>query len=399
MFPLDNRKETLPTGKARSSFDVIIVGLGTMGAATAWQLARKGFRVLGLEQYGVAHAAGSHTGQSRLVRKAYFEHPDYVPLLEMAYQGWSALEAETGTKLYHETGLLYMAPGGDPVTRNVFSAAGSYGIPVEMLTSVQCRRLFPAFVLPDHFEAVWEPQAGFVLAEQTVRTLHAAAVAQGAILHTEEQAVDWELSGDKVVVCTPAGRYAADRLVLTGGAWSGALTPFLENRLVVTRQALAWFQPLRPELFTLGNFPCWCLADDRFPGICYGFPALPETVSSFPTGCKVAHHAPGPVMLPNGERVPMLPEEKQVLTDCILRFIPTMGTEWTHTSSCLYTYSPDEDFLVDLLPGTGGQVVVAAGFSGHGFKFAPAVGTILADLATEGRTEAPIGFLGLDRLV
>ncbi|MEY3052196.1 MAG: hypothetical protein RLY31_1981, partial [Bacteroidota bacterium] len=142
-----------------------------------------------------------------------------------------------------------------------------------------------------------------------------------------------------------------------------------------------------------------CLADDRFPGICYGFPALPETVSSFPTGCKVAHHFPGPVMLPNGERVPMLPEEKQVLTDCILRFIPTMGTEWSHISSCLYTYSPDEDFLIDLLPGTGGQVVVAAGFSGHGFKFAPAVGTILADLATEGRTEAPIGFLGLDRLV
>ncbi len=380
-----------------STYDVIVVGLGTMGAAAAWQLSRRGYRVLGLEQFGAAHREGSHSGQTRLVRKAYFEHPDYVPLLEMAYREWLVLEADTGSPHYFETGLLYMAPAGHPLPGKVLLAAEAYGLPVEALSAEECRRRFPAFAMPDHFRALWEPAAGFVLAETSVRSFIAQARRHGAVLRMQEPVLQWAMSGDKVVVQTPAARYTADRLVLAGGAWSDRLVPLLKDRLVVTRQILAWIDPVCPDLFSMGNFPCWCLADGRFPGICYGFPALSADMPASPAGCKIAHHAPGPVIQAGAARPPVLAAEKEVLTDCLRRFLPEAGTAWSHFDSCLYTYSPDEDFLLDRLPGTEGRVLVAAGFSGHGFKFAPAVGSILADLATTGRTAAPIGFLGLAR--
>ncbi|EAY30833.1 N-methyl-L-tryptophan oxidase [Microscilla marina] len=383
-------------------YDAIVIGVGAMGAAATYYLANQGAQVLALEQYDIVHPHGSHFGQSRLIRKAYAEHPDYVPLLERAYTNWTSLEQATQQKLYHEVGLAYLGTPEAQFIKDVKASAQQYDIPLETYLSEVAQKRFPQFKLLPNQEAVWEPNAGYITPERTLTVLTQAAQQQGADIRTREIVFNWQLKEGKVKVSTNQGTYFAHKLIVTAGAYTAKILPQLADDLQVTRQLMAWIKPKK----AIDNMPCWIVDLPEVPGIYYGFPWLPPewlaTEANQTVGFKLGHHTPGQAVLPKDlpltENKELIAQEKANLQAFIAQHLPDLQGDFVEVKHCLYTYSPDEHFIIDYLPETHQKVVIAAGFSGHGFKFVPAIGEILADLALKGSTNLPIGFLSLSRL-
>ena len=373
-----------------NSYDVLVVGVGAMGAAACGQLAKRGVRVLGLEQFGIPNALGSSHGSSRLFRMAYFEHPDYVPLLQRAYSLWRELEAESGQTLLSLTGGLYLgAPTSDLVSGSL-AAARTHGLPHEALNRAQIAERFPQFDLPDDYTAIYESQAGFVRPELAVAVMAEQAMRAGATLHGHEPVVGWASDASGVTVETARDTYRAERLVFCGGAWSGHLAKEIGVELVVTRQVMGWVWPRRPELFAPELFPTWALGHDDGT-LHYGVPMLPDV-----PGIKIGYHGRGAVTDPDSvERCP-LPGDEDDFRPILQRFLTDADGPTLSLRVCLYTNSPDGHFLLDCHPRHP-RVTFACGFSGHGFKFAPVIGEALADLAQSGNSALPIAFLGLNR--
>lgn len=380
-------------------FDVIVLGVGSMGSSTCFHLAEKGVKVLGLEQFDIPHEQGSHAGQSRLIRKAYFEHPDYVPLLERAYQNWHQIEQLTGAKIYHKTGLLYFGKPGNQLISGVKDSAEKYHITVNSLNDEEVQNEYPQFKIPDDFSKLYEPDAGFVTPERAVLLYTEQAIKRGAVIKINEKIIDWQRHKDGVKVTTAKGSYSAKKLIITAGPWAGKLIPGLSKNLSVTRQTIAWVQPKNQEMFKLGNFPCWTIADEKSPGIFYGFPMLPVEHFGGPAGLKLAHHYPGNVTDPDSADRGYSEPDEALLINVLNRFLPEGYETILVMKTCLYTNTPDENFILDFVPGYDKDVVVAAGFSGHGFKFASVVGEIMCDLATMGSTLLPIDFLRAKRFM
>ena len=380
-------------------FDAIVVGVGSMGSSTCYYLAKQGYQVLGLEQFDIPHELGSHAGQSRIIRKAYFEHPDYVPLLEAAYKNWKDLESETGAQLYFKTGLLYFGQKESPLIKGLRLSAEKYKVPVESIDEQRIRERFSHFNIPDGYEKLFEPDAGFLPPEKSILLYVERALHLGATIRSKERILAWNKSGDTITVKTNRDTYQCKRLILTSGPWTKKMIPALEKNLNVTRQMIAWMQPKTWKKFELGQFPCWTIADHDGKGIFYGFPILPVDRFGGPIGLKLAHHYHGAVSDPDHiDRVPTY-EDERVLTDALRKFIPDGYSSTLAMKTCMYTNTPDENFILDFLPGYDTSVVVAAGFSGHGFKFASVVGEIMTDLAMKGTTQRPIGFLSAKRFL
>lgn len=379
-----------------SHFDVIVLGVGSMGAAACYYLAKKGKRVLGLEQFEITHERGSHNGQSRIIRQAYFEHPDYVPLLKKAYHNWRVLEQDTGTTLYHRTGLFYAGMPDSPLIAGTKRSAARYHIPLDVSAATHEFR-FPAFRVPGSFEILFEPDAGFVTPERAILTYAQQALQLGATLRARTPARLWKTTPSHIEIETDSETFTCDALVITAGAWASQLLPELSNRLTVTRQVAAWLEPHVWDKFALGNMPCWLIAPPEFPGAFYGFPILPVQQFGGPVGLKVAYHYPGVPVSPEHVHRDNMNHEEAHLTDAIERFLPGGYASTLALKTCLYTNTPDEHFIIDFVPGTDRRVVVAAGFSGHGFKFVAGLGETLADMAINKSTHDPINFLGLNR--
>lgn len=378
-------------------YDVIVLGVGSMGSATCYQLAQQGYKVLGLEQFDIPHELGSHVGQSRIIRKAYAEHPDYVPLLERAYQNWRSLESATGIQVYFKTGLLYSGKSNDPFIKGVKLSSEKYQIPVEELSADETEKRYPQFRLPKGYKQLMEPEAGFITPERSILLYTEQAIRQGAIIRTREKIREWKRENGTITVVTDKGQYHAKKLVITAGAWGGEMIPGFSKHLTVTRQVLAWVKPKKWNDFTLGNFPCWIIEHGGHDY--YGFPILPEDKLTGPSGMKLALHYPlGDPTDPDAVNRKIRDIDEKVLIDALQLLIPD-GYESTLTmKTCLYTNSPDQNFIIDHLPGYDKDVVIAAGFSGHGFKFVSVVGEILADLAMNGKTNLAIDFLSAARL-
>ena len=379
-----------------SSYDVIVVGVGAMGAAACYHLARRGVRVLGLEQFGIPHALGSSHGYSRAIRLAYYEHPDYVPLLRRAYALWHELEAASGQKLLHVTGGLYLGAPGSELVEGSLRSAREHGLPHEALTRAQVSERFPQFHgVPDDFVALWEPPAGLLLPERVVAAHAELALRHGADLRGHETVMSWEADAHGVTVRTDRAVYTAAHLILCGGAWSERLVRGLGVPLVVTRQVLGWvWPPRRPEQFDLAaGFPTWAIEDAASGSLFYGFPLLPDN-----PGFKIARHRPGAPTDPDTVVRHVLPGDEDDFRPGLDRFFPDVaGGPTLAVRVCLYVNSPDGHFLVDHHPEHPERVTFACGFSGHGFKFASVLGEALADLAERGATDLPVGFLGLRR--
>lgn len=375
------------------SYDVIVAGVGAMGGAAFDHLAGRGVRVLGIDPWGVAHGQGSSGGETRLIRKAYFEHPDYVPLLERAYHNWRALEQDSGQSLLHETGTLYLGPPDCDLISGSRRAAASHGLALETVDDWMLGERFPLFRRPQGYEALFEPEAGFLLSGRAVRAQITRGIHHGADLISDERVLSWRAEPGSVTVTTERDTYTAGALVLASGAWSGRLLADLELTLDVTRQVLFWLQPAPALPFTLDHLPCWAVQRPDAPGLFYGFPALPPALSDQP-GAKLAQHHPGRPQDPDAAREPPAAAERHALLAAVQDFLPDLHGPVTGSRTCLYTMSADGHFIVDRHPAHA-NVVLACGFSGHGFKFAPVIGEALADLVLDGATRLPIEFLGL----
>jgi sarcosine oxidase len=381
-------------------FHTIILGLGAMGTAAAAHLARRlhrlgqGDRVLGLEQFDIPHARGSSHGQSRLIRLAYYELPDYVPLLRRSYTLWRELQAAVDTPLLHLTGGLYLGPESHELIAGSLRSAQQHELPHELLTRAALKRRYPQFELPPGFTAFFEPDAGFLQPEKAVAAHALLALRHGAELHAHEPALEWTADDHEISVRTPLASYRARRLVITAGPWTARAVPFLAGSIRVTRQPMVWFWPHDPDAFLLGRFPCWCAAADE-GGLVYGPPMLPGDLS--PLGLKVSHHFPARTADPDHVELDFLPGDSDVPRAMLQRLLPLADGPVMGHRVCLYSNSPDHHFLIDQHPHHA-AVTIAAGFSGHGFKFAPVIGEILADLALDGQTRHPIDFLRLHRI-
>ena len=370
-------------------FDTIVVGVGGMGSATCYQLARRGRRVLGLEQFDIPHTYGSSHGYTRIIRLAYYEDPAYVPLLQRAFTLWAEIERQSGEQLFYRTGSLDVGSEASQVFSGSLASCIEHHIPQEVLTGAALNRRFPGYQVPEDYRALFQPDGGFLLPERATVAFVAAAQAQGAVIHAREMVQGWEPTGDGVRVTTNRGVYEADALVFTAGAWNGGLLPELAGLAVPERQVLAWLQPHQPELFSPERFPVFNMqvGGDRF----YGFPVF--GVPGFKFG-KYRHlYEQGP---PESFAWEPNAADEAVLRTYAAEMFPLGNGPTMSLKTCMFTNSPDDHFIIDLHPEHP-QVAIAAGFSGHGYKFASVIGEIMADLALERRTTHNIGLFHLGR--
>ena len=362
-----------------------------LGAAAAAHLARRGASVVALDRYPVPHDRGSSHGQTRLIRLAYYEHPDYVPLLRAAYDLWQELERESGRRLLVESGLVMAGPPGCDLVAGAERSAREHGLSLERLAPTEARGRWPAFAIPDGWHVVHEGCGGYLFVEECVKAHAAAAVRAGAELRHGVEVRGWRRAGDAIHVDTDRGPVAAGRLVLCPGAWAGGLLRFPAAHISVLRKSLFWYEPEaahRPA-HAAGTLPCF--AFDTPEGFFYGFPALDER------GVKIAEHTGGrEVADPLAVDRAVDGDERRAVERFVTAHLPRAAGRWSDHATCLYTMSPDSHFVVGEHPDDS-RVVIAAGFSGHGFKFASVIGEVLADLALDGGTRHPIGFLSPGR--
>ena len=368
-----------------ATYDVIVLGVGGFGSATLAQLAQRGLKVLGLDRFGIAHGRGSSHGETRIIRKAYFEHPDYVPLLQRSYELIRELEADTGASVYDECGLFLAGPNDGEAVSGARKSARLHGLTIEDISLADARGRFPLFHFSDSHQVVFEREAGFLHVEQCVLAQTQRALTAGAEIRIES-VVGWESDGDRVRVRTTAGDYEARSLVVTAGAWTRDLLLELKLPLTVKRKLLYWHRTQSPQWGESSAF-FFEQADGDF----YGFPSRDGRT------IKVCQHTGGDVVTD-----PTFVDRDLSLTDAdaVTRFVRQSLSQVEprpeRHSVCLYTMTPDGHFIIDRHPQHA-NVIIAAGFSGHGFKFTPVIGQALADLATETQTSLPIDFLRLDR--
>jgi sarcosine oxidase len=369
----------------RSRYDVAVVGLGAMGSHAALELASRGRRVLGLDRHRPPHTLGSTHGKTRIIREAYFEQPLYVPIVQRAYELWRRLEERSGARLLTVTGGLMLGARDCAVVAGARASALEHGLPFEELSAREVRERFPAYALPEDHTAVFEPRAGFLEPERAVEATLRLAADAGAELRFDEPVLGW----NDGAVRTAAGEYAADRLILSVGPWLPELVPELAGVFTVARQPLLWLEPRRPELFVPERFPIFVWEWE--PGWAfYGFPDVGD-------GFKIAIHHHGEPTTPNSVERELRPADEEAIRALVRRYFPAGDGELREAAICLYTNTPDEHFVIDRLPGDE-RVIVASPCSGHGFKFAPAIGEVLADLATDKEPRFDLTPFALGRL-
>ncbi|HET7699539.1 MAG TPA: N-methyl-L-tryptophan oxidase [Candidatus Limnocylindria bacterium] len=368
-----------------AAYDAIVVGLGAHGSAAAYHLARRGLRVLGLEQFPRGHTLGSSGGLSRIIRLSYYEHPDYVPMLKRAWELWRELERESGETLLTETGGLYIGSPDGELVSGALASARQHGLAHELLAPGELRVRYPLFQMDRDWVALLDVQAGWLAPERCIETHLGMAERHGATLRFEQPVASWEKDGDGVRVTTASGVHRAAHLVLTAGAWMSRLLPALAPHVWVERNVLFWFEP-RSHRHAFAGLPVWIMEDsDRF---WYGFPYDEEH------GLKLAGLHFGDRADPDTvEREPRPVDEARVRT-FLRRRMPQADGERRLAKVCMYTNSPDSDFVIDRLADA--PVTYASACSGHGFKFASAIGALLAEMSS-GHTDAP-EFLRATRL-
>ncbi len=358
--------------------DVLVLGLGAMGSLTVRELARRGIRVTGIDRGHPPHDLGSSHGRSRIIREAYYEDPLYVPLVQRAYDRWRTLEAEGETPLLRITGGLCLGPPTARLVSGALASATRYGLPYERLDADALRRRYPAHRIPDTCIGILEPNAGILDPEHCIATALRLASRDGATLHLGETVTAWTAHADHVELRTTRRTVRAAQLIVSAGMGVRELIPTLAPRLTVERQVQFWFTPrAEAAAFTPERFPVF-LSEVR-PGVMwYGFPDVGD-------GVKVAWHhvAPETSALAVGDddvHAPATADEVAAMRAHLGTHLPWADGTLRATTTCHYTNTPDEHFVIDRAPDTD-RVWVASPCSGHGFKFASAIGEVLADLA------------------
>ena len=374
-----------------SDWDVIVVGVGAMGSAASFHLARRGARVLALEQFDLAHDQGSSHGYTRIMRHAYYNAPGYVPLVQRAQTLWRELEEVSGETLFIHTGGLSMGRPDALVVRGALLAAERFGLAHEVLDASEVQRRYPAVELSEDMIGVHDPSAGFLLPERAILAHAAAARGHGADVRTRQTITGWQATSDGVEVHTEHDVYRADRLVFTAGAWMAELLADLNLPLDVTRQVVGWFEPDEPALCEPDRLPVWLLQPPGDEEYFYGLPRYG------PPGLKLGrmHHLQTAVTPAALQRATDDADEA-LLRTCLGPYFPGANGRALELMTCMFTTTPDGHFIMDTHPRHSNVTLVSA-CSGHGFKFASVVGEIAAELALDGQSRHDIEMFRLDR--
>lgn len=370
------------------TYDVIVLGCGAMGSATLWHLSRRGVRCCGVEQFGIAHDRGSSHGDSRAIRKAYFEHPDYIPLLNRAYELWSELEVASGVTLKHEVGMVFAGVADSNAVRGLEHTYAVHALPHDRLDAAEAARRFPQFRFRDEHVVFYDPVGGYVEPELAITACIRLAEEAGATVLRHVAARSWSADGNGVTVIAGTETLHAGALVIAAGAWSSEVLRELKLPLRVLRKILVWYTS--PDIASYNHgFPVWFI--DQAYGAVYGFPAHNGHEM------KLAVHSGGKEIAdPTHLDRSLRPGDDAAIVRCLDETFPQLQMQRTRHAACMYTTTPDENFVLDVHPEHS-HVAIAAGFSGHGFKFMPAIGEIMADLALAGTTNHAIDFLRLTR--
>jgi sarcosine oxidase len=374
-------------------FDVVVCGLGVMGSAALHHLARRGKRVLGLERYAPGHDRGSSHGHTRIIRLGYFEHPSYVPLLRRAYALWRELEGASGRQLLHLTGIAEIGPPTGILVRGTLEAARLHGLRHDALTAAELMRRFPAFRMPPEHVAVVQPDGGFLDIEPSIAAQIALATAAGAEIRSGEAVRAIEPRAGLVRIISERGVVEAGAAIVAAGAWMPALLPELAATLRATREVVGWFEVADADLFSAGRCPVFIIESRH--GMHYGIP--PRGGAGVGAAIKVAkHHHRGETVDPDTCDRTVSAQDEALIRAAVADHLPAANGPLKAAETCLYTMTPDGHFLIDRLPGAP-NIIAASPCSGHGFKFAPVIGEILADLATTGTTAHDIARFSLRR--
>jgi sarcosine oxidase len=371
-------------------YEAIVLGAaGGVGSAALFHLAGRGVKALGLDRFSPGHNRGSSHGRTRIIRQAYFEHADYVPMLLEAYRLWAELGQLRSRTLMREIGLLQVGSPTGAVVQGVLASARQHNLPVEQLSAEEVRQRWPGFHVPREMVGVYERRAGYLEVEQCVIAHAEEAVRRGAQLRTGETVIGWSPVQEGFAVKTDRGEYHAPRLVITAGPWANDLLGDLGLKLVVRRKPQYWFRPQTDAYRAANGYPAYLY--ELPEGVFYGLPAIDEV------GVKVAEHSGGVLVNdPLALHQAVDPADFARVRRFAQSYLPELEAELADHDPCLYTLSPDEHFVVDRHPRHAG-VVFAAGLSGHGFKFTGVIGKLLAEMLLDGRTSLPCEFLSLNR--
>lgn len=356
-------------------YDVAVIGLGAMGSAIAAQCAQRGMRVVGFERFGRLHAFGSSAGRSRMIRAAYYEHPAYVPLALGAFDAWRALERESGSRLLHITGLLMIGGPESALLSGALQSAREHKLCVEHLDAAELRKRFPMFAASANEYGIYEPGGGFVVPESAIAVFLQRAMEAGATLEFERQA------------SIEQARACASKVILAPGAWLGEFD--LGIPFVVERNVQHWFKPQRPDIFVAGSCPSFLFERPAFGRPLYGFP-------DYGFGVKAAFHGSGCRTDPLRLDRTVHQDDVTAVRAALDQALPGAAGDYLAGKVCMYELSADQHFIIATHPRDA-DVLVVAGFSGHGFKFAPVIGQIVADMATGVRPRYDVDFFSLRR--
>ncbi len=370
-------------------YDVAVLGLGALGSGAAYWLAKRGARVIGLEQFDLGHARGSSHDWSRIIRKSYFT-PAYVRLATEAYAAWESLEQDAGERVVFKTGGLDIGPRDGAIPLSSYAdSMRACGVPFEELDAAEIRRRWPAWRVDDSVHGLFQADSGIVAAERATAALRAAAQAFGATLHGNAPVTALRDAGGEITIEAGGRTYRAAKLVVAAAAWTpqalahfGARIPF-----EVTKEQAMYFRARDLDSFALGAFPIWIWMDD--PSF-YGFPVFGEEGS-----VKITQDAGGKPVDPDTRGFEEDPDITARVSAFVERYLPGAFGPVTRLKTCLYALTPDRDFIVDALPEHPNVCVAVGG--GHGFKFAAVIGRILADLALTGATPSDVGAFKIDR--
>lgn len=368
--------------------DLLVLGGGTMGTAAGWAAANRGLSVRVLEQFGHIHDFGSHSGITRIFRHAYAEGVDYVPWMLEADDDWQGLEDRAGETFIHRIGVLDMAAPGSSQARDARASADAWNLDYEWLTGAQVRDRFPAMNIPDDWETCYTTRSGAIELQPALRAMGRELVEAGGHLETNCQVTAWNASDEGVSVESDGGTFSADALIITAGAWNSRMLNGLDLPLEVWRIPVLWFTSSQPETITPDACPCWMAEFDGT--ITYGIPQIGAT------GMKAGVHSQGIRSDPDTvDREVHQSDIDEVIGPFMRTYLNGFTGDVDSSTVCMYTMTPDEHFLIDRHPEHA-NVAFAAGFSGHGFKFAPVVGKHLVDLAVNPSV-APKPLFSLNR--
>jgi len=360
-------------------FDCMVVGLGANGASTLYHLSGTGRKIIGVDRFTPPHAHGSSHGESRIIRQAYYEDPAYVPLLRAAYKEWEKLERVSGKKLFWQTGGIMLGNKDTAVVRGSKLSADTHGIPYEYLDSPSLRQRFPAFRPAGDTVGVLEKEAGILFPEECIRTFLDQAATRGAAIHYNQPVLKIAPGKNSIEITTTKEKYSVGSLVLSAGAWTNQLLPGLQLPLSIKRQVLFWFghnNPQDQDRFLPANMPIyiWEYTEGK---MFYGFPDLG-------TGIKIAPHHRGRGIDPDHLTQDVSQEEIREMEDIAREYL-SITPLFKTSAVCMYTNTPDENFIIDYHPQFG-NIIIASPCSGHGFKFSSLTGRILSDMALRNDT-------------